>query len=426
MDGVKILSVKDFLVLVNDTLRLIPSEAFCVEGEVSDFRVSQGKWITFDIKDEREDAKLPCFSSVYKITIPVTQGMRVRVRGRASVFERFGKFSLNVEELTPVGEGALQKAYLALKKKLEMEGIFAVERKRKLPDFPERIGLITSREAAAYGDFLRVLQNRMGGLTVIHADTHVQGQYAVREILGAFETLAALPEHERPEVIVLTRGGGSLEDLHAFNDELVVRAIFSSPIPVVVGVGHERDESLSDFAADRRASTPSNAAELLVQSRDELLRLLRISEDQLLYRMSEAMRKQNQRIERSLQVFDHAFSRTSHGTLDTIMRFGHAFDRFRLSVVATREHVERGQRGITGAFAVTLDRSRAKIDGFLRFMKSVDPERVLERGYAIVRTRGGLVRDAAALAPGDAFSVQFAKGQLEAEVLRKTRQDKLL
>ncbi|MFA5946325.1 MAG: exodeoxyribonuclease VII large subunit [Patescibacteria group bacterium] len=422
----QILSVKDFLTLVNETLRLIPSEAFSVEGEVSDFKISQGKWVTFDLKDEKEDAKMPCFGTVYKITIPITQGMRVRVRGRASVFERFGKFSLNVEEVIPVGEGALQKAYLALKKKLEAEGIFDVSRKRQLPQFPERIGLITSKEAAAYGDFIRVLGNRMGGLSIIHADCHVQGQYAVSEILGAFQSLAALPTEQRPQVIVLTRGGGSLEDLHAFNDERVVRAIFSSAIPVVVGVGHERDESLSDFSADVRASTPSNAAEMLTPSRVELKKFVEMAEDRMNYRLDEMLRSMNHSVESTLRVIDHAFSKTSHGVNDTTMRFTNAFDRFRLSVVATREHIERREKGIVGEFGGVLERSKARIDALSRLVQSVDPKRVLDRGYAIVRSAKGLVRDSTMLAPGDGFSVQFAQGMIEAEVTVKKRQERLL
>lgn len=426
MEEPKILSVKDFLALVNDTLAMIPSEGFVIEGEVSDYKISQGKWINFDLKDESVDMKVPCFMTIYKLGMPIASGMRVRARGSARVFERFGKFSLNIDEVIPVGEGALQKAYIELKKKLTAEGIFDIRRKRSIPQFPERIGLITSKEAAAYGDFMRLLGNRMGGLTVIHADCHVQGQYAVSEILGAFQSLAELPENERPQVIVLTRGGGSLEDLHAFNDERVVRAVFSSSIPVIVGVGHERDESLCDFAADVRASTPSNAAEILVQSRTELMRLCRISEDRMWYGMSEGIRKYNQRIERSLQVFDHAISRTGHGIHDTVTRFTNSFDRFRLSVMQTREHIERRERSVLSLFESTVLRVRERVDGLARLIKNVDPTLVLARGYSIIRKSGELVRSSTQLAPGDLFSVQLSQGTFDAEVTGKRRQEKLL
>lgn len=426
MQEEKVLLVRDFLKLVNETLRLIPRDAFVVEGEVSDFRVSQGKWATFDLKDEEVDVKVPCFASVFRIGHALQNGMRVRVRGDARVFERFGKFSLNVDDVLPVGEGALQKAYRALKKKLEDEGVFSPERKRALPQFPERIGLITSADAAAYGDFLRVLQNRFGGLTVIHQNVHVQGQYAVDEIVEAFALMQRLPDAQYPDVLVLTRGGGSLEDLHAFNDERVVRAVASSRIPVVVGVGHERDESLCDFAADVRASTPSNAAERIAPSRVELLRVVRTSEDRMKYVMDESVRRLLSAVNRSLTVFDHAITRTSHGINDTVMRFRVAFDRFRLSVVATREHIERRERGAGVSFQNVFEKTNARVESLLRLMKSVDPERVLARGYSIIRKEGVIVRSAGVLAPGDKFSVQFGEGAVDAEVLKKIRQEKLL
>src|SRR3989339_1221730 len=262
------LSVAEYLKLVNDTLRLIPSDQVVIEGEVSDFRVAQGKWVSFDLKDEQAQAVLKCFMTTWQLKVAIEDGMRVQVKGHPNVYERFGTFKLNVEALEPVGEGALRRAYELLKRKLETEGLFDVSRKRELPRFPERIGLITSRDAAAYGDFLRILNNRWGGVKILHAHVHVQGREAVGEIVGAFEYFNRLDD--RPDVLVLTRGGGGLEDLHAFNDEQVARAIYASKIPVVVAVGHERDESLADFVADVRASTPSNAAERVVPSRSDI------------------------------------------------------------------------------------------------------------------------------------------------------------
>src|SRR3989344_5195589 len=255
-----VISVAQYLDLVNDRLREVPSDVG-VEGEVSDLRVSHGKWVGFDLKDAQGGGVLKCFMTVWQLSVPLEDGMRVRVTGGAKVSDRFGKFQLDVRTVELVGEGALKRAYLALKRKMQDEGLFDGARKRPIPRFPERIGLITSREAAAYGDFLRVLGNRWGGVEVDFVPVHVQGGNAVPDILAAFEHFHHLGESERPDVLVLTRGGGGLEDLHAFNDESVARAVFSSRVPVVVGVGHERDESLCDFVADVRASTPSNAAE---------------------------------------------------------------------------------------------------------------------------------------------------------------------
>lgn len=388
------LSVQQFLTLVNDTLGMIPSGAFVIEGEVAEYKVAQGKWINFYLKDEEADVRMPCFATTFKGLPTLTDGMRVRVTGFATVFARFGKFSLNVETAEPVGEGALQKAYLALKAKLEKEGVFDVDRKRDLPTFPQRIGIITSREAAAFGDFLRVIRDRMGGLVIVHADVHVQGQYAVDEIVAAFKNFNALLKDERPEVLVLTRGGGSFEELHAFNDERVVRAVFSSRIPVMVGVGHERDETLCDFVADVRASTPSNAAERIVPRREDLLQDVEHMVGRMDTRLSRALLQCKSQVERSILVFDHAFSGL----------------REKLTVLSEQLH---------RSMLSCAERISAKLVSHVRFLEGVSPVAVLGRGYAIVRgDKGEIVRSASAVAQGDILSVQFATGSISTEVVQ--------
>lgn len=391
-----LLSVQQFVTLVNDTLGMIPSGAFLIEGEVAEYKVAQGKWINFYLKDEAADVRMPCFATTFKGLPTLVDGMRVRVTGFATVFPRFGKFSLNVETAEPVGEGALQKAYLALKAKLEKEGVFDTDRKRPLPDFPERIGLITSREAAAFGDFLRILRDRMGGLTVVHADVHVQGQYAVDEIVEAFRALNALPKGERPEVLVLTRGGGSFEELHAFNDERVIRAVFSSRIPVMVGVGHERDETLADFVADVRASTPSNAAERIVPHRDDVLRDVEHMVARMDTRISRVLLQSQAQIERSILVFDHAFAGLQEKVLVWIQSIHRSFDQI-------------------------VQKTSSALASHARFLESVNPSAVLGRGYALVRNHEGkIVRSVQHIAQGDILSVQFAEGALRAEVCDDT------
>ena len=191
-----VISVSDYLNLANHALRSIPSENMVIEGEVAEYKVNQGKWVNFDLKDENADAKIPCFMTVYALAVPLASGMRVQVSGQSKVFERFGKFTLNVSEVTLVGEGALQKAYLELKAKLEREGLFDAGRKRSIPQFPERIGLITSSEAAAYGDFLRILNNRWRGVSVFHVPVHVQGIRRPRDF-GAFDQPAAVSDRPR-------------------------------------------------------------------------------------------------------------------------------------------------------------------------------------------------------------------------------------
>ncbi|MBU1126035.1 exodeoxyribonuclease VII large subunit, partial [Patescibacteria group bacterium] len=342
--------------------------------------------------------------------------MKVQITGYPKVYERFGKFSLNVETVELVGEGALARSYILLKKKLADEGLFDESRKRLIPRFPERIGLITSAEAAAYGDFLRILNNRWSGVEVIHIPVHVQGQHAVPEILAAFEQFEQLPVVERPEVIVLTRGGGSLEDLHAFNDESVARAVFQSSMPVICGVGHERDESLCDFVADIRASTPSNAAERIVPSRHEIGREIEISIDRMGDTMGIIVERREQRINHATSVLQRYIEQKMHDLKMTVERFTYAFDRFRLALVETRKHIERSIGMIEQIFSFILSKLRGETDSLVRLFASFDMQKVLQRGFSIVRKNNKIVRAALELAPGDTIQVQLGAGEFEADI----------
>jgi len=242
----KAISVSQFINSINETLRSYSKPI--VEGEVSDFDPSRrGKWVGFDLKDEDTEQVLNCFTVRSKFRSwgmenVLEEGMKVQVRGQVKVRDR-GNFSMFVREMSLAGEGTLKKAYEKLKKKLKEEGLFAEERKRALPEFPQRIGLITSKDARAYSDFLKGLKERMGGLDVFHFDVHVQGKNAVPEIKQAFDYFNR--NDLNLDLIVLLRGGGSLEDLQAFNSEVITRAVFSSELPVVCGVGHEEDVTLA-------------------------------------------------------------------------------------------------------------------------------------------------------------------------------------
>lgn len=401
MSALPTISVAECIGIINNTLAYIPRGGFAVEGEVVEYKVAQGKWIYFTLKDETVEARLPCYATVYKGLPPLADGMRVRCSGSFRIFDRSGRFTFEVDAAEPVGEGALAKAYALMKAKLEAEGLFATERKRALPRFPERIGLITSREAAAYGDFCRVLGNRFGGLSIIHADVHVQGQSAVDDIVAAFAAFQKMPAAERPDVLVLTRGGGSLEELHAFNDERVARAVFGSAIPVIVGVGHERDETLVDFVADVRASTPSNAAERLVPHRDDVLQAV-------IGMMDDCEAK----LEREVTLRRHALERT---TL--------VLNNF---VAALSARVEQGLDNLTRSF----DRWRAavaqRLETAQRLLASSSPTALLERGYAIVAGRHGVLRSPQDVADGEELRITLAQGMLRAVADKEKNQGTLL
>lgn len=239
-------------------------EDVVIEGEVTSFKVNQKKWVFFDLRDE--ESSINCFMVISRLTIALRDGMKVRILATPKVTQ-WGKFSLTVQKIMPVGEGSIKKSFEILKRKLQQEGLFAEEKKRPLPERISRIGVISSVGAAGYRDFLKIIDNRWGGMAIKVVNTQVQGIMAANQIIRALEFLN---EGLDLEVIVIVRGGGSADDLAVFNDEELVRAIARSRIPVVTGIGHEVDETLSDLAADLRASTPSNAAERLTRDRAAL------------------------------------------------------------------------------------------------------------------------------------------------------------
>ena len=261
-----LLSVSDFVALTNQTLEYaFPTVQ--VEGEVAEFRISQGKWVSFKLKDD--GAVVNCFTALGQMRIPLEDGMRVVVIAVPRLNVK-GYFNLTIRAVKPVGEGSIKKGFELLKAKLEKEGLFAPERKRILPRVPKHIAVITSTESAAYADFVKIINQRWGGLDIDVAHTQVQGLPAPDQMIRAiryFNSLEVLPE-----VLVIIRGGGSAEDLSTFNDEPLVRAIAESRIPTMVGVGHEVDHTLADMIADVRAATPTDAAQRLVPDKQEIIR----------------------------------------------------------------------------------------------------------------------------------------------------------
>lgn len=259
-------SVSDAIAYINQTLEYA-YPTIVIEGEVASFKVNQNKYVFFDIKDE--SGTLGCFMSVFQLRTQLEDGMKVQIVAQPKLTP-WGKFSLTVRDIRPVGEGSLKRAFELLKAKLEKEGLFNPERKRRLPALPARIGVISSTAAAGYGDFVKIISERWGGVELIVAHTQVQGSDAPRQIIRALEHFNQMAEPV--DVLAIIRGGGSADDLSAFNDEPLIRAIAASRIPTIVGVGHEADVSLADLAADVRAATPSNAAQILVPDKAEIAR----------------------------------------------------------------------------------------------------------------------------------------------------------
>lgn len=328
------LTVSQFIEVCNQSL----DYAFCdviVEGEVASFKVNQGKWVFFDLKED--DASIGCFMVVSQLKSALIDGMKVRVRATPKL-TRWGKFSLTVRQVMPVGEGSIKKSFELLKKKLTNEGLFDPARKRQIPQGLSKIGVISSTSAAGYIDFLKILDNRWGGMEIQAANTQVQGMVAPEQIIRALDYFNQRAE---VEAIVIVRGGGSADDLSAFNDEGLARAIAASRIPVMTGIGHEVDESLADLAADVRASTPSNAAERLSPDRQEMKR-----------RMSMSLAEMRRKI---LQAAD-----------DQVYEVEDLLNSAKLQILTK------------------IELTKQHIGETKKILQSLNPENVLKRGYAIL------------------------------------------
>lgn len=358
MAGTPKVSVSDFVALTNQTLEYAyPSIE--VEGEVASFKVNQGKFVFFDLKDDQ--ASVGCFMMVFQLRVPIEDGMKVIVTAQPKLTQ-WGKFSLTVRAIRPSGEGSLKKSFELLKAKLDQEGLFAVERKRPLPTIPQHIAVISSMQAAGYADFIKILNDRWGGVHVDVAHVQVQGEAAPDQMIRA---LKYFNEQEvLPEVIVLIRGGGSADDLSAFNDELLVRAIAASRVPTLVGVGHEVDESLADLAADVRAATPSNAAQIIVPDKREMIRAVNRSVASLLPRIERVIGEQRTEVRQAIE-----------------------------GALATVEY--------------RLDGQRQQVAQLRRVLAQLDPKRVLERGYALVTGR---------VAIGQTLTIETKQAIIKAEV----------
>jgi exodeoxyribonuclease VII large subunit len=392
-----VLSVSALLRSVRDTLERRFPLAW-IGGEISNFRpASSGHWY-FTLKDEAAQVDCVMFRSrAAALDWEPAEGMRVEARALVTLYEPRGRFQLNVEHMRRAGLGPLYERFLKLKAQLEKEGLFDPAAKREIPAFPGCIGVVTSRQAAALRDVLTTLQRRNPSIPVIVYPVPVQGDGAAAKIAA---TLALANARAECDVLLLVRGGGSIEDLWQFNEEVVARAIRASSIPVVVGVGHETDVTIADFAADRRAPTPTAAAEMVSPSREELL--ARVAE--LAQRASrEALR----RIEYAMQLVD-ALSR----------RLVHPRERLRTS----RQLLEQLAARLASAAARRLDNFAAQLAALKAGLVSLNPSAVLERGYSLTRNAAGaMVVDAGRVAEGERLTTTLAKGWIESEVRKKGR-----
>lgn len=411
-----------------------------VEGEISNMARPASGHLYFTLKDAFAQVRCALFRGRGRtLNFRPENGMQVLATARVSLYEARGDYQLLVETLEEAGDGALLHAFEALKQRLASEGLFAEERKRPLPTLPGRIGVITSPSGAAIRDILHVLERRFPAIEVVIYPVPVQGEGAAQKIAGAL-TLAS--DRKECDVLLLARGGGSLEDLWAFNEEVVARAIIASQLPVVSGIGHEIDFTIADFAADRRAPTPSAAAELLSPDRTDWLARLRRLEDRLSHGIGIRLQREHKKLaglERRLHIqhpgrqlqeraqrCDELQMRLERATrnLLEIRRARLAALRFRLERAGPNRQIERlgnRHRGLLSrlrqAVETRLLRTSGRLQTLGRALDAVSPLATLERGYAIVRRENGeVVREAKSLKVGDRLQTRLAKGEVRCAV----------
>jgi exodeoxyribonuclease VII large subunit len=412
-----------------------------VEGEVSNGRVWNTGHLYFTLKDARAQIKGVMFRSTLRyLKFKVEDGLHVIARGKLSVYEPKGEYQFVCEHMEPRGLGPLQLAFDQLKKKLAAEGLFDASRKRPLPALPRRIGVVTSIDGAALRDVVRVLRRRHPNAHVVIAPSRVQGQGSAAEIVRAIRQITRV---QGVDVVIVGRGGGSLEDLWAFNEEIVARAIVASPVPIISAVGHETDFTIADFVADLRAPTPSAAAEMVVKAHDEFCSRIDRLNERLLAAVTGRLRRADARVHallarpglagfpgrvasRGRHVSELAGDlRQALAALLSRRRRRHElarraltqFDpRHRLAAIRTRIVAREGH--LAAAFTRRFHRSQSTLRARAAQLDGLSPLKVLGRGYAVCwdgeRTR--IVRDAATLAPGDPIRVTLERGELNALV----------
>lgn len=362
-----IVGVSEAVAFLNQTLEAV-YPTMTVIGELANFKVAKNRWIYADLKDD--NAKLRCFGTIYQLPGPLVDGMMIEIVAEPRLHPQFG-FNLNIKSMRPVGEGSIKKAANLLQEKLEKEGLFAPERKRLVPYGPVKVGLIASEQSAAFSDFIKILESRWQGVEIELYDVQVQGESAPEAIITGVQYFNQ--ESYPPQVLVLIRGGGSADDLAAFSTEQVTRAVAGSRIPTVVAIGHEVDISLAELAADLRASTPSNAAELLFPDKKEALSQLNIQQRNLSTLVSQKLEQKTSEL---------------------------------------AELVSSLARGVE----LILERKSQSLLHAKALLESIHPKATLKRGYALVQLDGKLVSSVKQLQKDKLINLTLKDGESRARV----------
>ncbi|MBZ5630524.1 MAG: exodeoxyribonuclease VII large subunit [Acidobacteriia bacterium] len=439
----RIWTVKDLIGAVRTAVEREYTDVF-VEGEISNFRPAESGHLYFTLKEDGAQMRVVMFRSQARLLkFKPADGMAVIARGRVTVYEPRGELQLSAEYLEPKGAGALQIAFEQLKRKLAAEGLFDQSRKKSIPALPRSIGVVTSPRGAAIRDIVNIVRRRHRGLNVLIYPAQVQGEAAAGEV-GA--GIRYFNRAKNVDVIVVARGGGSIEDLAAFNNEALARVAAASEVPLISAIGHETDFTILDFVADLRAPTPSAAAELVIESQHQLERrvaalrqrlaravryqmlmarqtLFQLAQHGAFARMSDLIGRRRQRLDELL--FRLASAERRHlqryrRRLDTAAARVRARD-MRRTLQAMRRDTEARTSALASAARANLMKHRARLDGSRGKLETLSPLNILERGYALVfDAKGILVKDAQQLRPGDEVRARLHRGNIDATVTKTT------
>lgn len=407
-----------------------------VKGELSNFKAHTSGHFYFSLKDANSQIRAVMFRGYNaKLKFKPHDGLEVLVRGKVTVFEPRGEYQITCDTMEPVGAGALQKAFEQLKMKLRAEGLFDPSRKRPLPSLPRHVAIVTSPTGAAIRDILNILERRARGIEVTIVPTIVQGETAAPALREAFQKATQLPG---VEVVIIGRGGGSIEDMWCFNDEALARMIALSPIPVISAVGHEIDFTISDFVSDVRAPTPSAAAELVIKSAEEVMnkvvglrRLLLFSMDRVLKAQKQKLVMLNhrlvdpqRRIQDLIQRNDDLNSRLNFAVQRYLQRRSDGL-KFLNQKMGTPDHLLQQKRTCIEAHSLhlkmladkTLTQKKYRLERFMGILDSLSPLKVVDRGYSLITKDGELIKSVKQVSKGDKIELQVTDGNISAQVL---------
>jgi len=438
----RVWKVRDLVAAVRTHIEREYSDAW-VEGEISNFRAPESGHLYFTLKDGNAQIRVVMFrSSARLLRFRPADGLQVVVRGRITVYEDRGELQISAEYIEPKGAGSLQLAFEQLKAKLEAEGLFASERKKPVPSLPSRIGIVTSAQAAVLRDILNILQRRHHSVNVLIFPAQVQGDAAASEVAAG---VRYFNQHDKADVIIIARGGGSAEDLAPFNDEGLARAVVASAIPVISAVGHETDFTIVDFVADLRAPTPSAAAELVIRSLQEIEeqaaglheRLSRAMRYRLLMgrqaltelaqhgafaRTMEVIRQRQQKLDdltHRMELAQRSRLEQMRRRWETISAAVRHYD-LRLVLAGMRKELASKTMALVAVTRNVLLQHRVRAERLDTVLQSLSPLAILDRGYALVfDAEGKLLKDARGVNVGDQISARLAHGKFDAEVTKK-------